>query len=193
MSARRAKTQIPSAAALLSWAAMRALLVALAVWLALAGAAFGKAPGEVEVGGVLGEAQLQGLMGPSRKLSDYRGKPLIVNVWASYCGPCREEMGSLQRLAWRYGGAQFNIIGVSTDDYVDRAEMFLKVTNTTGFSNFIDQKLQLEHMFGADKIPTTLLVDAKGKVLAKFVGSRQWDSPETLSLIAKNFGVKLKP
>lgn len=171
---------------------MRALLVALAVWLAAAGA-LAKAPGEVEVGSVLREAQLQGLTGPSRKLSEYRGRPLIINVWASYCGPCREEMGSLQRLAWRYGGTQFNIIGVSTDDYVDRAEMFLKVTNTSGFSNFIDHKLELEHMFGADHIPTTLLVDGRGKVLAKFVGTRQWDSPESLALIGKHFGLKLKP
>jgi thiol-disulfide isomerase/thioredoxin len=173
-------------------ATMKALFVAILVW-AAAGAACGKTPGEVEVGSVLREVPMQGLMGPARKLSAYRGKPLIVNVWASYCGPCREEMGSLQRLAWRYGGKEFNIIGVSTDDYVDRAEHFLKITNTSGFSNFIDRKLELENMLGANRIPTTLLVDANGKVLAKFVGSREWDSAESLALIAKHFRVKLAP
>lgn len=170
---------------------LKPVLLAFALWLAAASAALAGAPGEVEVGSVLREAPMQGVMGPSRKLSDYRGKPLIINVWASYCGPCREEMGSLQRLAWRFGGTRFNIIGVSIDDYMDRAEMFLKVTNTSGFSNFIDHQLLLEHMLGADHIPTTLLVDAKGKVLAKFVGSRQWDSPESLALIAKTFGLRL--
>ena len=79
--------------------------------------AFAKTPGEVEVGGFLREAQLQGLSGPSKKLSAYRGKPLIINVWASWCGPCRDEMESLQRLARSYGGKQFNVIGISTDDY----------------------------------------------------------------------------
>jgi thiol-disulfide isomerase/thioredoxin len=171
---------------------MKAAIVAILVWTA-ACSAFGKTPGEVEVGSVLREVPMQGLMGPPRKLSAYRGKPLIINVWASYCGPCREEMGSLQRLAWRYGGKDFNIIGVSTDDYVDRAERFLQVTNTSGFANYIDHELQLENMLGANRIPTTLLVDANGKVLARFVGTRQWDSAESLALIARHFKLKLAP
>jgi thiol-disulfide isomerase/thioredoxin len=170
---------------------MKALLVALA--LSAFALASGATPGEVEVGSVLREATMQGLMGPARKLSAYRGKPLVINVWASYCGPCREEMGSLQRLAWRYGGREFNIIGVSTDDYLDRAERFLQVTNTSGFANYIDHKLELENMLGANRIPTTLLVDANGKVLARFVGTRQWDSAESLALLSRHFKVKLAP
>lgn len=159
----------------------------------LAGAtspALGKTPGEVEVGQVLREAPMQGLSGPSRLLSDYRGKPLIINVWASWCGPCQQEMASLQNLSRRYGGKQFNVIGISTDDYVDRAELFLKKTNTK-FDNFIDQKLFLEHMLGAERLPLTLLVDAQGKVLAKFTGAKEWDGPEARALIAKAFRIKL--
>src|SRR5512140_462326 len=111
---------------------MRTVFVSLLVWLACsAPPAFAGTPGEVVVGQVLREAQMQGLAGPSRKLSEFRGKPLIINVWASWCGPCRQEMGSLQRLAGRYGGKQFNVIGISTDDYVDRAELFLKVSRTS--------------------------------------------------------------
>lgn len=163
----------------------------MAVWLAGAAApAFGKTPGEVDVGSVLREAQMQGLSGPSRKLSEFRGKPLIINVWASWCGPCISEMGSLQRLERRYGGKQFNVIGISTDDYVDRAELFLKKTRTS-FSNFIDSRLFLENMLGAERIPLTLLVDAQGRVLAKFYGAKEWDSPEATELIARHFGVKL--
>ena len=71
-------------------------------------------------------------------------------------------MGSLEKLSQRYGGKQFNLIGVSTDDYVDRAELFLKRTGTT-FDNYIDQKLFLEHMLGAERLPLTLLVDAQGQ------------------------------
>ncbi len=170
---------------------MKALLLAVLMGVAACGPAFAATPGEVGIGSVLREAPMQGLLGPSRKLSEYRGKPLIINVWASYCGPCREEMGSLQRLAWRYGGQQFNIIGISTDDYVDRAQLFLKTTNTSGFANYIDQQLVLENMLGANRLPTTLLVDAKGKVLARFVGGRQWDSPESLGVIARTFGLRL--
>lgn len=163
----------------------------LAVWLAgVASPAVAATPGEVEVGGILREAQMQGLAGPSRKLSDYRGKPLIINVWASWCGPCRQEMGSLQRLSQRNGGKQFNLIGISTDDYVDRAELFLKVTHTT-FSNFIDARLALEHMLGADRLPLTLLVDAQGRVLAKFYGAKEWDSPAAAAVISKAFRIKM--
>jgi thiol-disulfide isomerase/thioredoxin len=170
---------------------MKAVILFMLVWLAgAASPVFAKTPGEVEVGGFLREAHMQGLSGPSRKLSEFRGKPLIINVWASWCGPCRAEMGSLQRLARRYGTRQFNVIGISTDDYADRAELFLKRSNNS-FSNFIDSRLFLENMLGADRLPLTLLVDAKGRVLAKFYGAKEWDSPETVTVIAKTFGVKM--
>ena len=168
---------------------MKAVILFLLVCLAGVAPAFGKTPGEVEVGQVLREAPMQGLSGPSRLLSDYRGKPLIINVWASWCGPCQEEMGSLQRLSRRYG-KQFNVIGVSTDDYVDRAELFLKKTGTT-FDNYIDTRLFLEHMLGAERLPLTLLVDAQGRVLAKFTGAKEWDSPEMVAVIAKAFRFKM--
>ncbi len=152
-------------------------------------AAYANTPGEVPVGGQLREAAMQGLSGPSAKLSAYRGKPLIINVWASWCGPCRMEMGSLERLARRYGGRQFNVIGISTDDYIEPAQAFLRQSRTT-FANFIDSRLFLENMLGADRIPLTLLVDAQGRVLAKFYGAREWDSPESVETIVKAFGIK---
>jgi thiol-disulfide isomerase/thioredoxin len=151
---------------------------------------FAKTPGEVEVGGLLREAQMQGLSGPSKKLSAFRGKPLVINVWASWCPPCRQEMGSLERLSRRYGGKQFEVIGISTDDYPDRAAAFLQQSHTT-FSNFIDSKLFMENMLGADRLPLTLLVDAQGRVLGKYYGAKQWDSPEALEIIAKAFRIKM--
>lgn len=161
--------------------------------LLLAGAgplAHARTPGEVEVGSTLREARMDGLSGPPKKLSDFRGKPMLINVWASWCGPCRQEMGSLERLAKRFNGKQFNVIGVSTDDYRDRASGFLRAYRIT-FSNFIDHELFLENMLGADHLPLTLLVDARGKVLDKFYGSKEWDSPEALAVIAKTLQVKL--
>lgn len=162
----------------------------LLLWLSsMSAIAWAKTPGEVEVGGYLREAQLQGLSGNSRKLSEFRGKPLIITVWASWCGPCREEMGSLERLSRRFGGKSLNVIGISTDDYIDAARAFLKNTRTT-FSHYIDSKLFMENMLGADRIPLTLLVDAQGRVLGKVYGAREWDSPEALALVAKTFRIK---
>jgi len=147
-------------------------------------------PGEVPIGSVLRDERMDALIGPSRKLSEFRNKPLLINVWASWCGPCRDEMGALERLARRYGGRQFHVIGISTDDYRDRANGFLKAYKIT-FPNYIDHALLLENMLGADHLPLTLLVDAQGKVLGKYYGSREWDSPEAVKLISAAFKLPL--
>ena len=152
--------------------------------------ALAKTQGEVEIGSTLRESTMQGLSGPSKKLSEFRGKPLIINVWASWCGPCRQEMGSLERLAKRRGAHQFAMIGISTDDYRDKALGFLS-TYKTSFSHFIDSQLVLENMLGADRLPLTLLVDAKGKVLAKYYGAAEWDSLEKVKAIENAFRIKL--
>ena len=152
--------------------------------------AFAKTPGEVEVGGTLREASMLGLSAPSRKLSEFRGKPLIINVWASWCGPCRQEMGSLEKLSHRFEGKAFSVIGISTDDYPDAAKAFLQKAKTT-FGHFIDSNLLLENMLGADRIPLTLLIDARGRVLGKFYGAKDWDSPETLDIIRKTFHIPM--
>ncbi|MBI5110026.1 MAG: TlpA family protein disulfide reductase [Rhodocyclales bacterium] len=146
-------------------------------------------PGEVPVGGTLREARLNGLTVPPAKLSSFRGKPLIINVWASWCGPCRAEMASLDKLAKRYKGKPFKVIGISTDDYPEKAYDFLERTGI-GFENFIDARLELENMLGANRLPLTLLIDAQGKVLVKHYGAKDWDSLETRQMIARTFGTQ---
>jgi len=159
------------------------LLLAVCTPWGLAAAA---TPGEVPIGGVLKPAQLRGLNGPSRPLAGFRGKPLIINVWASWCGPCRAEMASLERLAWHDEAKKFAIIGISTDDYIDKARAWLTDSNATIYQ-FIDTELQMENMLGASRLPLTVLVDGKGRVLEKIYGAREWDSPEALRLIARTF------
>ncbi len=145
-------------------------------------AVFADPSSEVSIGGVLPDAILQGLNGPSQKLSSFRGRPLIINVWASWCGPCREEMASLERLAWRDRQQYFVIIGISTDDSADQAKSLLKNANAT-ISQFIDTRLQMEHMLGASRLPLTVLVDANGRILEKVYGARQWDGADAVRLI----------
>jgi thiol-disulfide isomerase/thioredoxin len=145
-------------------------------------------PGEVAVGAALREATMTGLNGPPKKLSAFRGKPLIINVWASWCGPCRQEMASLDRLAWLEIAREFNIIGISTDDYPERARAWLQDSNAT-ISQFIDARLQMENMLGASRLPLTVLVSAEGRVLDKIYGAREWDSPDALRLIRRTFRI----
>lgn len=169
-----------------------ALVLVLSAWLGAALPGWAATPGEVPVGAMLRDAPMQGLSGPSRLLSDFRGTPLIINVWASWCGPCRAEMGSLERLSRVHGGGRFIVIGISTDDYAENARAFLRQSGTT-FSHFIDTQLLLENMLGANRIPLTLLVDAGGRVQAKYYGAKEWDSAEALDAIGKAFRISMRP
>jgi thiol-disulfide isomerase/thioredoxin len=157
------------------------------VCLLLTNLAFSDSISEVPIGGRLQDATLQGLNGPSRRLSTFRGKPLIINVWASWCGPCREEMASLERLAWLNQRPYFAIIGISTDDYADNAKSLLKTTNAT-ISHYLDAGLKMENMLGASRLPLTVLVAADGRVLARVYGARQWDQADELRFIDDTFG-----
>jgi thiol-disulfide isomerase/thioredoxin len=139
-------------------------------------------PGEVPVGQFLRDATLHGLNGPDRSLAAYRGKPLIINVWASWCGPCRAEMASLERLAWLSHPVPFAVIGISTDDDPAAALQFLKIANST-LTHYLDRGQALENELGADRIPLTLLIDARGRVVSKVRGAQQWDSPAALRQI----------
>lgn len=172
---------------------MTSLVVALLLVTGAIAQAAAPAParpaGEVAVGERLREATLQGLNGPPRALATFRGKPLIINVWASWCDPCRAEMASLDRLAWLDVARSFSIIGISTDDDPQQALAWLRASNAT-LSQYIDHQLQMETMLGASHIPLTVLIDAQGRVREKIYGSRQWDSPESLALIRRTFAPK---
>ncbi len=143
-------------------------------------------PGEVPIGGALRDAPLQGLNGPSRRLLQFRGRALLINMWASWCGPCIEEMASIERLAWMDGRPPFAMIGISTDDIADAARAFLRRSNAT-ISHFIDRDQVVENMLGAAKIPLTVLVGSDGHIRDKITGSREWDAPDSLRLIARAF------
>jgi thiol-disulfide isomerase/thioredoxin len=165
----------------------RLLLSALIFWAGTAAAQAPAAPQEeVKVGQTLRDATLLGLNGPDRTLSAFRGKPLLINVWASWCGPCRQEMASLERLAWQDRAVPFTVIGISTDDYPDKARQLLKDGNAT-ISHYIDSNLRLEKMLGASRLPLTVLVDAKGQVLDKVYGAQQWDGPQAQAFLREAF------
>ncbi len=183
---RRACLAALGAAWLLRLPQARAAAPGTAVAPGAAGTARPPGLGPVAIGQPLREAMMQGLNGPSRTLSSYRGRPLIINVWASWCAPCRAEMASLERLAWGDLADRFTLIGISTDDYIERAQTLLKRTNAT-LNHYIDRQLELETMLGASHLPLTVLVDANGRVLQRVSGAREWDGPEARRIIEQAF------
>ncbi len=164
----------------------RRACLALGVGAGLGAAVRAATPGSVDIGQTLPDARILGLNGPSARLADFRGHPLLINFWASWCGPCRQEMLSLERLAWWDEAGTFAIIGISTDDDAAPARELVRQTGVT-IRHFIDQHLQMENMLGATRLPLTVLVDAHGRVLDKIYGARQWDSEDMRRLIAKAF------
>lgn len=140
----------------------------------------------VPVGQLLPDVVMSGLNGPPRSLASYRGRPLIVNLWASWCGPCRAEAASLERLAWSEAGGKYMVIGISTDDDRQAAVQWLRHSNAT-LNHYLDSRLTLEHIFGASSIPLTVLVDAKGRVVARFQGAREWDTVQSVMMIERAF------
>jgi thiol-disulfide isomerase/thioredoxin len=150
------------------------------------------APPPVAIGRALPDVVMNGLNGPPRSLASYRGRPLIINVWASWCGPCRAEAASLERLSWSEAGSRYTVIGVSTDDYRDAALKWLRHSNAT-VSHYLDYRLTMEHLLGASTIPLTVLVDADGRVVARFRGAREWDTAESIRLIESAYAGAARP
>jgi thiol-disulfide isomerase/thioredoxin len=169
----------------------KSIVIIFCCFLSIFSNAFANTSGEIEVGSNLRDVPMNSFTGSIKKFSAYRGKPLIINVWASWCGPCRDEMGSLERLSRRFGGKQFNVIGISTDDDASAADAAIKQSKLT-FTNYLDHNVILENMLGANTIPLTILVDANGRVVKKIRGSRQWDSSESLKLIGQTLNIKLE-
>jgi thiol-disulfide isomerase/thioredoxin len=170
-----------------SWHLLKSAL-ALGALLALSGlACAAPAPaGPVPVGERLPDVRMLGLNGPDRHLSLFFGRKLIINVWASWCGPCRAEAASLERFAWGNAGAKYAVIGVSTDDDRSAAQKWLLQSKAT-LPHFIDRGLVLESLLGASHIPISVLVDEEGRVVARIEGARDWELEESRMLIERLF------
>jgi thiol-disulfide isomerase/thioredoxin len=160
------------------------------VWMLLqplSGLAVERPPeGPVPLGRPLPDVLMSGINGASRNIRSYAGRRLIINVWASWCGPCRAEAASLERFAWSEQGQKVTVIGISTDDDRAAAERWLRQSNAT-LSHFIDRNLVLERLLGASSIPLTVLLDEQGRVVARISGARDWDTAESARLVEREF------
>ena len=144
-----------------------------------------------EIGMVLPDAPLRGLGGDFHRLSETRGTPLVINVWASWCGPCRAEMASLERLS-RLAPGRLKVIGVTTDDDANLAREFVARAGVS-FPCYHDADQHLERrVFGAAAIPLTLVVDGQGRIVQRVLGARQWDSARSIALIESALGLALR-
>lgn len=113
----------------------------------------------------------------------FRGKVLIINVWATWCPPCRREMPSLQRLHDRLDPSLAEVIGLSIEDDDHRVREWLRQTRIT-FHNYLDAgNPSARELLRISTYPQTYLVAPNGSLVARFEGARDWDNPDWLTLI----------
>jgi thiol-disulfide isomerase/thioredoxin len=127
--------------------------------------------------------------GGTVSLADFKGKPLLVNLWATWCGPCVAEMPTLDALAKREG-ARLQVLVVSQDDVANKPKI-AKVWSERKFERlapYLDSKSDLGFAFGTGMVPTTVLYDAQGREVWKVIGAMNWDGPRANTLLSETLG-----
>jgi thiol-disulfide isomerase/thioredoxin len=126
--------------------------------------------------------------GKPKKLSDWRGRTVLVNLWATWCVPCRKEMPALEGLETKLGGPDFAVVAINIDTRdPDKAKNFLKDANLTRLGHYNDQKAKvfqdLKSIGRALGMPTSVLIDGQGCEIATIAGPAEWDSDDAVKLI----------
>ncbi len=133
--------------------------------------------------------------GATKPFSDWRGEVVLLNIWATWCHPCREEMPTLDKLEAALGGSDFEVVAVNIDKGgTEKAKTFLQETGVTHLALYTDPSSKLFSALKAVGMPTTLLINREGYEIGRLVGPADWDSPEALALIkAAIAGPKVTP
>jgi thiol-disulfide isomerase/thioredoxin len=117
-------------------------------------------------------------------IRDFRGKIVILNLWATWCAPCVKEMPSLERLAGRLPPDRFAVVAVSQDKGgVAIAKFFLDRIGVRSLPLYVDPNGRVSREFGVRGLPTTILIAQSSTVLAKLEGPAEWDSDEIVAYL----------
>ncbi|MFN8543107.1 MAG: TlpA disulfide reductase family protein [Candidatus Binatia bacterium] len=128
---------------------------------------------------------LPDLKGQAVRLSALRGKVVLVNVWTTWCPPCREEMPSMERLFQKMAGRDFQLLAVSEDEGEPATvEEFVR-TMQVSFPVLLDPEHQVGDRYGVWGYPETFIVDRAGRLAERVIGPRTWDAPATVAQIER--------
>jgi thiol-disulfide isomerase/thioredoxin len=122
--------------------------------------------------------------GEPMSLDDFRGKVVLLNIWATWCVPCRREMPTLDRLQAELGGLDFEVVALSVDRQGLRVVVdFYQELGLRQLGIYNDMSAEAPRKLKAPGIPTTLLLDRDGNELGRLLGPAEWDSPEMVSFL----------
>jgi len=125
------------------------------------------------------------LSGGTASLSDYRGKVVLVNVWATWCPPCIDEMPDLENLykQMKSQGLAFEILGVSIDALgADPVNKWVERFGIT-FPILLDPRASIKKLYRTTGVPETFVIDPAGRLVRKFIGPRKWDGAEMVNFL----------
>jgi thiol-disulfide isomerase/thioredoxin len=132
----------------------------------------------------LPEVKFQDGEGRERTLAAWRGKVVLLNLWATWCIPCRKEMPALDRLQQELGSDKFEVVAVSVDRKgIAGAKKFLNDTKVGKLALFVDPTMRMTSQLRAPGLPATLLIDAQGREIGRLLGPAEWDSEDAKRLI----------
>lgn len=125
--------------------------------------------------------KLKDLSGRDVSLSDFKGKVVFLNFWATWCGPCRLEMPSMQELYTLLKHRGFEIVAVNLQEHGEMVQRFVDELGLT-FTVLLDSYGRVGSMYGARSIPTTYIIDREGNVVAGSLGAREWNTQSYIDL-----------
>lgn len=122
--------------------------------------------------------------GKARSISDWRGKVVLVNLWATWCAPCRREMPELAELQTKLGGKDFEVVAISVDRKSPHASAaFLIENKSAALTLYVDQSAKALERFAVAGLPGTILIDREGKEIGRLLGPAEWASEDAFNLI----------
>ncbi len=132
----------------------------------------------------LGEVKFLDGTGTERTLAQWRGKVVLLNLWATWCAPCRKEMPALDRLQKQLGSDKFEVVAISVDRAgLPGARKFLEETKVESLALYADPTARLASTLRAVGLPATMLLDRQGREIGRLLGPAEWDSEEAKRLI----------
>jgi len=134
----------------------------------------------------LPEVRFQDDQGRDLTLGDFRGRVVVLNVWATWCVPCQKEMPTLDRLQARLGGKDFLVVALSIDRKgVEAVRGFYQEVGVENLAIYVDPSGKGSRALAIPGVPTTLLIDQGGREVARKMGEAEWDGPEMVSLVER--------